>query len=246
MPIVRHPAAPRIQMAHRVGRPAAPDGTASRRPSRPAVSLSPRGIGAGIGLAFLAGVAILGILNPAPAAGRGSGPAATAAPSAVAEAATSVVGSDWGGVGGMDLLDLITKGGLVLILLFITLRVLGRMQASSPRKGGRLAVLESRTLASKASLHLVAVGERRLVVGLTPNGMVALAELDADELETAEAADAAANAAGAGSAESGLRTSDATGAAMPATFAAVLAPFLAPIDRATDRLAGFIGGGKAR
>ena len=88
-------------------------------------------------------------------------------------------------------MDLITKGVIVLVLLFITLRVLGRMQGTAPKRGSRLSVLESRTLAPKASLHLVAIGDRRLVVGLTPSGMVSLAELDAAELE-AEAADAGA------------------------------------------------------
>jgi flagellar biosynthetic protein FliO len=194
-------------------------------------------------------VAIVGLLTPAAAAG--SGPDASVAPAADASgtAATSIVGSAWGGTGGMDVLDLVTKGGVVLILLFITLRVLGRMQAANPRQGSRLDVLESRTLAAKASLHLVAVGDRRLVVGLTPSGMVALTEIDAAELEAAELARAARTARQTSDpADAADGADDRRPAAAPAAtpFAAVLAPLLAPIDRATDRVAGFINGGRAR
>jgi flagellar biosynthetic protein FliO len=234
----RRPAAPRRQMAHRAGRPV----------TRRAALASPRRLGLGIGATLLAGVAIVGLLNPTHAAGSGPDAAASSA-TAAPSAAASIVGSAWGGTGGMDLLDLITKGGLVLILLFVTLRVLGRMQAANPNKGGRLDVLESRPLAAKASLHLVAVGDRRLVVGLTPNGMVALAEMDAAELEAAELAKAARATAGATAGATSGATAGATpGATAPVglPFASVLAPLLAPIDRATDRVAGFIAGSRAR
>ena len=133
----------------------------------------------------LAGVALLGMMHPLSAAG-GAQPTATASLSDVMGVGT-VWGSDAVG-GGVDWFGLVTKGAIVLALLYVTLRVLGRNGVGAKKKGGRLEVLESRTLASKASLHLIAIGDRRLVVGLTPSGMVSLAELDAAELETEEAA----------------------------------------------------------
>ncbi len=211
--------------------------------------VSPTRIGMASVVAVLAGIAIIGALNPSPVAGgAGSSPAASGIGDSAA--ASSVVGSAWGAAGGIDPIDLITKGALVLVLLFITLRVLGRMQTAGPRRGGSLNVLESRTLASKASLHLVAVGDRRLVVGLTPNGMVALAELDAAELEDARTAESPADESEAGLAR-GPRTATTrpSGVALGsahAPFAATLNTLLAPIDNLTDRLAGFFNGSRAR
>jgi flagellar biogenesis protein FliO len=90
------------------------------------------------------------------------------------------------GIGDIDVLDLTGKGALVAALLYLTLRALRRLQAD-PRAGTyRLEVLETRSLGPRASLHLVAIGERRLVVGLTPGGIVGIAELDAAELDAAE------------------------------------------------------------
>jgi flagellar biogenesis protein FliO len=86
------------------------------------------------------------------------------------------------GATGLDPLDLIGKGVIVAALLYLTLRALRRLQAGPAPGTHRLEVLETRPLGPKASLHLVAVGERRLVVGLTPGGMVSIAELDAAEL----------------------------------------------------------------
>lgn len=87
---------------------------------------------------------------------------------------------------GFDPLDLATKALLVGALLYLTLRALRHLQSGPTSGGSRLALLESRTLGSKATLHLVGVGERRIIVGLTPAGMVAIAELDATELPDAE------------------------------------------------------------
>jgi flagellar biosynthetic protein FliO len=182
-------------------------------------------------MAIVAGV---GILQPQPVAG-GTQPGPTAAATShLADTAASLW--DSGSVGGMDWFGLITKCLLVLVLLYVTLRFLNRMQTASPKKLGRLQVLESRPLAQKASLHLVAVGDRRLVVGLTPNGMVALAELDAGELEAAAAADAEAAAA----------DGSAPAAQIQPAFGAVFAAVSAPIDAITGRLAGLLGGGRIR
>ncbi|MBA3876299.1 MAG: hypothetical protein C0498_05075 [Anaerolinea sp.] len=88
-------------------------------------------------------------------------------------------------------LDMAGKGVLVLVMLLLTLRLLNRMSSAGGSAAAHLVVLESRPLAQRASLHLVAVGDRRLVVGLTPSGLVPLAELTADELPDPAATDGA-------------------------------------------------------
>jgi flagellar protein FliO/FliZ len=88
-----------------------------------------------------------------------------------------------GAAGSLDVIDLLFKGLLVVALLFITLRVLRRFQTGAVTAGARIRVLESRTLGPKATLHLVSVGDRQLVVGLTPGRLVTLAELPADDLD---------------------------------------------------------------
>ena len=79
-------------------------------------------------------------------------------------------------------MDVVAKGVLVLALLLITLRVLRRFSSAANPATARMVVLESRPLAQRATLHLVAIGERRLVLGLTQSGLVSLAELSAEEL----------------------------------------------------------------
>jgi flagellar biogenesis protein FliO len=187
-------------------------------------------------LAGLAAVAAIGVLHPLSAAGGGQ-PAATGA-----LGAASGAGGIWGNgdaTAGPNWADLITKVMIVVVLLFITLRVLGRVGTGAQKSGGRMEVLESRTLAPKASLHLVAIGDRRLVVGLTPSGMVSLAELDAAELETEEAAavPAADAAPGAGAAT--------RGSTQP-TLGSALNSALWPLDALTGRLATFLSGGRVR
>lgn len=260
MPPARRSVARRRPMARRLGPPAAEldaragmssdgGGAAAAARSRGLRRWSsPARIGMASIVAVLAGITIIGALSPSPVAGgAGSSPAASAIGDSTT--ASAVAGSAWGAAVGIDPIDLITKGALVLVLLFITLRVLGRMQAAGPRRGGRLSVLESRTLASKASLHLVAVGDRRLVVGLTPNGMVALAEMDAAELEDALTAESPAGEPEAGPAGGPLtaaaRHSGAALASGQAPFAATLNALLAPIDNLTDRVAGFFNGSRA-
>ena len=202
---------------------------------------SGRRVAALVCLAGLAAVALIGILHPPTVAGA-------AQPSATdALGAASGVGSVWasgGASGGLNWPDLITKGVIVLALLFITLRVLGRVGGGLAKSGGRMEVLESRTIAPKASLHLVAVGDRRLVVGLTPSGMVSIAELDAAELESESAA------AGA-SEEDATAATAARGAARPTTgtqwpAGSALGSLLGPLDGLTGRVAMFLSGGRVR
>jgi flagellar biosynthetic protein FliO len=189
-------------------------------------------------VAALAGVALIGTLHPFPA---------------TSGAATGVFG---GGdiTSGVNWPDLLIKGTIVLALLFITLRVLGRTGAGAPKRGGKLEVLESRPLAPKASLHLVAIGDRRLVVGLTPSGMVSLAELDAAELETetavAAGTDARASETASGGAArpfdlAGLVGHRPEGSPQP-TIGSAVDWAMRPIDTVTGRLATFLNGGRAR
>jgi flagellar protein FliO/FliZ len=91
--------------------------------------------------------------------------------------------------GSIDIVDLVVKGLLVIVLLYITLRVLRRFQTGGASVGSRIRVLESRTIGPKATIHLVAIGDRQLVVGLTPGRLVTLAELSADEIDGAIADD---------------------------------------------------------
>jgi flagellar biogenesis protein FliO len=214
------------------GRPAAPYVPMARRVAAPR-SVSARRIGAIACFAAIAAVALIGMLHPLSAAGG-------AQPSATADlAAATGVGSVWGiddGGSGTNWIDLIAKGTIVLALLYITLRILGRTGAGSKKRGGRLEVLESRTLAAKASLHLIAIGDRRLVVGLTPSGMVSLAELDAAELETeTAAADAAAETADSGT----------TQTPRPGLASALGSP-LWPLDAIAGRIALLMNGGRVR
>lgn len=220
--------------------PAAASNDVSGRPLDGRRTRSGRRIATIACVAALAGLALIGTLQPILAAG-GAKPAATAAAGA---------GSVWGGgdaVAGVDWPDLVLKGTIVLALLFITLRVLGRTGAGAPKRGGRLEVLESRALAPKASLHLVAVGDRRLVVGLTPSGMVSLAELDAAELETEAAGVPADDPTPAGRAFgfAGL-AGDRPGGAAGATLGSAIESILRPLDAVTGRLASFLNGGRVR
>ena len=192
-------------------------------------------------LAALAAVAVIGMAQPLSAAGSGQ-----PAPTSAATAATAA-GGIWGtgeAAVGMNWMDLIPKVIVVLILLFITLRVLGKMGNGAQKKGGRMQVLESRTLAPKASLHLVAIGDRRLVVGLTPSGMVSLAELDATELQAEEAAAALATA---GPAEFGDPIKQIP--AQPSfgsTLNSALNSALLPLDAVAGKLATFFSAGRVR
>jgi flagellar biosynthetic protein FliO len=149
-------------------------------------------VAAAAGLALLAIVAVVGMAGATgdrSSAGIGlpATPAPAASPAVAAGAsplAASTAGSDVGqlGFGAPDLFDLGAKALLVCALLYVTLRVLRRMQTGTIRESGLIHVLETRPLAPKASVYLVAVGDRRLLVGLTPSGIITLAELDASEV----------------------------------------------------------------
>ena len=112
--------------------------------------------------------------------GAATGATGTADAGAAATAATLL--ADESGIDLPGVADLVGKGILVLALLLITLRLLRHFSTAAGPATARLVVLESRPLAQRATLHLVAIGERRLVIGLTPSGLVSLADLTVDEL----------------------------------------------------------------
>jgi flagellar protein FliO/FliZ len=68
--------------------------------------------------------------------------------------------------------------GLMLLLARFATRRMGGTDASVVRLLGR------QSLGRTASVAVLAVGERRLVVGVTEGGVRLLTELDAEELET--------------------------------------------------------------
>ena len=91
--------------------------------------------------------------------------------------------------------------------------------------------------------------DRRLVVGLTPSGMVSLAELDAAELDTDEVGAAIAERPTAdfdeARREAGGEAKGASRAPQPTPVAA-LNSVLGPLDALTGRLAPFLNGGRVR
>jgi len=135
---------------------------------------SPRARWAAAGIAVLVVLTGLGLAT--------SGAATPVPPAWAAGTATAGLTLAGGAAGEPSLLELGGKAAFVIILLVITLQLLRRSQRVGRQAGALLVVLESRPLAAKATMHLVAIGDRRLVIGHTPNGLVALAELTADEL----------------------------------------------------------------
>jgi flagellar protein FliO/FliZ len=107
----------------------------------------------------------------------GASTSATGAPLPAGGSASSLLG------GSVDPVDLVVKGGLVILLLFVTLRILRRVQGGSVPADARIRVIESRTLGAKTQLHLVAIGDRQVLIGATPGRLVTLAELTADETD---------------------------------------------------------------
>ena len=184
--------------------------------------------------------------SPAPAApGASAASVSSAAPGASAAPAASADPLPAGALGsspmfaGPNLFDLGLKAGLVIVLLFVTLRVLKRVQGgSSARKGDQLLdVVESRTIGPKTQLHLVAIGDRRLVVGQTPSGLVALGELDAAELPLGDAA-AILEALGVPAGEPAAARTRPEPAAVRPTMTATAAALPATTDAARRPAAG--------
>lgn len=177
----RLPAPPARRMAHpapRLGLPslgmpslAGPSG----RVQRPVVAA-----------AILVGILLLAL------GGRAAGlvpmpdRAATTTPTGPAATANEAVVGGWPPAPpptvALDPFDLGAKLALVGLLLYLALRLLRRFVGPAALGGGPIVVLASRPLGPKSALHLVALGERRLLVGESPAGLVGLTELTAEEL----------------------------------------------------------------
>jgi flagellar protein FliO/FliZ len=76
--------------------------------------------------------------------------------------------------------------GIVLLLAWVTIRLLaGRLGTLGP--GGRnIRVIETMPLGAKRSLHIVEVGEKVYLIGCTDGGVTLLAELDRASLTIPE------------------------------------------------------------
>jgi flagellar biogenesis protein FliO len=96
--------------------------------------------------------------------------------------------------------------GLVLFVLQAVARRAARRSAA-PSPGGRIvAVLETTTLPGAASLHVVRVGERYLLVGRSASSVAALCDIPAEHVSAVVAPPASAmGAGGAGFARRALR-----------------------------------------
>jgi flagellar biogenesis protein FliO len=75
-------------------------------------------------------------------------------------------------------------GAVLLVLYAVAKRLRGGVYARRPDR--YIEVLESRMLAPQAAVHLLRVGTRYVLVGAGGTGLVALAELNAGELNAAE------------------------------------------------------------
>jgi len=184
-------------MAHRGASPAGLAGPVIGRLVARGMSLLPIGLRRRPKLVAVGAMAVLVTIGTRIAAMAPAGPSTSAASNGDASALSLFGGPTAGqsgaaaslplgsAAGSIDIVDLVVKGLLVIVLLYITLRVLRRFQTGGASAGSRIRVLESRTIGPKATIHLVAIGDRQLVVGLTPGRLVTLAELSPDEIDGA-------------------------------------------------------------
>jgi flagellar biogenesis protein FliO len=167
---------------------------------------------------LMAGVLVIGVLRLLPPS-QPAGPALFASPapsalpaasSATTEAAAQPVASAAPALSpsgstavtsptaGIDPIDLILKTVLVAGLVVLGLRFLKRIQNGKPGSGDGIVILETRPLAPKATLYVVGVRGRQLVVGLTPAGLTTLTEFAEPAAPTAQPANGVAAALDAG------------------------------------------------
>ncbi len=149
---------------------------AQRGPSTPVAWVAPASVGS-------PAVAVAGTsLSPAPSGHAASAAPPSGAPStSAASAAAFTLGASpafaGSAGGGLDPVDVAAKTTVVLGLLYVVLRLMRRGQMGRAGNGSGIVVLESRALAPKASLYVVSVRGTQLVVGLSPAGLVTLADL---------------------------------------------------------------------
>lgn len=140
-----------------------------------------------LGAAILIGVVGLAVAGRAAGLVAPDGIASAGDVAGPATMTTDQVGGGWPppppATIAVDPLDLGAKLALVGLLMYLALRLLRHLVAPTALRSGPIVVLATRALGPKSALHLVAIGERRLLVGESPAGLVGLTELAAEELE---------------------------------------------------------------
>lgn len=88
---------------------------------------------------------------------------------------------------------MLIKVGLVFGLLFVTLRVVGKLHNSGAKisGGGRhdgavIQVIGRQSIGRNADVTVVSLGERTLVLGVTEHNVSMVAELDPEDMVTRE------------------------------------------------------------
>jgi flagellar biogenesis protein FliO len=77
------------------------------------------------------------------------------------------------------LLDVFWKLGVVLFLIIVSFRLLGRFRSQTLKEtNSHLIVLESVQLAPQQALHLIQVGDQTLLIGATDHGLSRLSAVE--------------------------------------------------------------------
>ncbi len=82
---------------------------------------------------------------------------------------------------------MLVKAGFVFGLLFITLRVVGKLyspsgRASKKRPGQMVQVIGRQSVGRNADVAVVSLGDRTLVLGVTEHNVSVVTELDPEEI----------------------------------------------------------------
>jgi flagellar protein FliO/FliZ len=89
---------------------------------------------------------------------------------------------------------MLIKVGFVFGLLFVTLRVVGKLHNSGAKLGGRhegavIQVIGRQSIGRNADVTVVTLGDRTLVLGVTEHNVSMVAELEPEEMVTREVID---------------------------------------------------------
>ena len=108
----------------------------------------------------------------------------TAGPAAGQETSSGPDSSTGFSLGGGELISLAWRLGLVIIIIAVVivgLRWWGRKAAGPRSTTGFLRVIDTLAISNGRTIHLVALGDRVIAVGATPQQLTLLNELTADE-----------------------------------------------------------------
>ena len=90
---------------------------------------------------------------------------------------------------GADIVGAVLKTVAVCLFALMALKLLRRAGVGTPTEGdGLLRVIETKGIGPRLQVSLIAVGDRRLIVGVSAGSITPIAEFDAAELEPAAAA----------------------------------------------------------